>query len=79
MRWGDYISYHDNVSEVWVFTKNKWLTVTKKVEWHKPYGELPVPLPREGYRFDGWYTAAEGGTRIDSNSIVDERDLQYFL
>lgn len=68
---GDYISYHDNVSEVWVFTKNKWLTVTKKVEWHKPYGELPVPLPREGYRFDGWYTAAEGGTRIDSNSIVD--------
>lgn len=33
------------------------------------YGELPTPS-RNGYSFDGWYTASKGGTKITSNSIV---------
>ena len=36
---------------------------TKKVAWGKKYGELPVPT-REGFDFDGWYMAAEGGSQI---------------
>ncbi len=33
------------------------------------YGTLPNPT-REGYTFDGWYTAATGGTKITSNSKI---------
>jgi len=33
------------------------------------YGDLPTPS-RTNYTFDGWYTEAEGGTRITSTSIV---------
>ena len=33
------------------------------------YGKLPDAV-REGYLFDGWYTAAEGGIRITEKSLV---------
>ena len=33
------------------------------------YGELPLPV-REGYSFDGWYTAVDGGERVSANDIV---------
>lgn len=32
------------------------------------YGELPTPL-REGYDFDGWYTAPGGGSYISASSV----------
>ncbi len=32
------------------------------------YGELPTPAKREGYIFDGWYTAPEGGEYISSKT-----------
>ena len=34
------------------------------------YGDLPVPT-REGYTFDGWHTAVNGGMEITSDSIVN--------
>ena len=42
---------------------------TKNVNVGAAYGELCVPM-REGYRFDGWYTAIKGGTEITSSTIV---------
>ena len=33
------------------------------------YGTLPTPT-RDGYRFDGWYTAKTSGTKIDSTTKV---------
>ncbi|MBQ3184096.1 MAG: InlB B-repeat-containing protein [Clostridia bacterium] len=33
------------------------------------YGSMPTPV-RAGYTFDGWYTAASGGTKITSDSVV---------
>lgn len=33
------------------------------------YGELPI-VTRSGYVFDGWYTAASGGTRVSAETIV---------
>lgn len=33
------------------------------------YGSLPTPI-RTGYTFDGWYTAAKGGARITSDSVI---------
>ena len=33
------------------------------------YGELPTPT-RTGYTFAGWYTAAEGGSQVESTTTV---------
>lgn len=33
------------------------------------YGTLPTPI-RAGYRFDGWFTATEGGTQIQATTVV---------
>ena len=41
----------------------------KSVTYQSSYGELPKPI-RTGYVFDGWYTAAEGGTLVTSDTIV---------
>ena len=37
------------------------------------YGELPVATPRsEDYRFDGWFTAVEGGIRVTEATICEK-------
>ncbi len=41
----------------------------KTVQKTKEYGALPVPV-KGGTRFLGWYTAKEGGERIDQYTIV---------
>lgn len=45
-------------------------TKAKVVYPGETYGELPVPV-RSGFSFDGWYTAASGGTLITEKSTVD--------
>ena len=42
---------------------------SRKVEEGKAYGKLPTPT-RSGYAFDGWFTAEEGGSPIDEDSLV---------
>ena len=44
-------------------------TNTKAVNYNSAYGELPIPT-RSGYRFDGWYTSATGGTVVNNATIV---------
>ena len=39
------------------------------VTYNSTYGTLPTPT-REGYIFDGWYTAQTGGDKIESSTIV---------
>ncbi len=34
-----------------------------------PYGDLPTPT-REGYTFNGWFTADEGGDKVTSATVV---------
>lgn len=45
-------------------------TKAKDVYPGETYGELPVPV-RSGFSFDGWHTAASGGTLITEQSTVD--------
>lgn len=45
-------------------------TASKEVTYLQTYGTLPTPT-RDGHTFDGWYTAASGGTRITSSSTVN--------
>ena len=52
-------------------------TASKQVTQNQPYGELPVPT-RDGYQFGGWYTAKEGGVRIEAASRV-EADADHTL
>jgi len=42
----------------------------------QPYETLPTPT-REGYTFDGWYTAANGGSKVSENTIVDSSVTLY--
>ena len=45
-------------------------TVSKKVTYASTYGTLPTPI-RDGYEFNGWYTATSGGTKITKDSDVE--------
>ena len=44
-------------------------TPTKTVTYDATYGELPVPT-RNNYTFNGWFTAATGGTKVESTTKV---------
>lgn len=46
-------------------------TSSKKVTYDSTYGTLPTPS-KTGYRFDGWYTATTGGSKVTSSSKVAE-------
>ena len=45
-------------------------TTTKNVTYDETYGELPIPT-KENNIFVGWYTALEGGTKINENTKVN--------
>jgi uncharacterized repeat protein (TIGR02543 family) len=45
-------------------------TSTLWVTYGKTYNNLPTPT-RNGYTFDGWYTAQSGGTKITSSTTVN--------
>lgn len=42
---------------------------SKAVSCDSAYGDLPTPT-REGYFFEGWYTAANGSTKVTAATIV---------
>ena len=42
---------------------------TKNVYYGQQYGILPTPT-KEGFEFDGWYTAESGGEKITSETVL---------
>jgi uncharacterized repeat protein (TIGR02543 family) len=51
--------------------------VTFYARWTNPTaGELPTPS-RDGYTFDGWYTAAKGGDKVISSTTVTKAQTLY--
>ena len=42
---------------------------SKSVTYNSTYGTLPTPT-RTGYRFNGWYTAASGGSQVTDDTKV---------
>ena len=42
----------------------------------KTYGTLPTPT-RNGYKFDGWYTKASGGTKVTTSTKVTSSHTLY--
>lgn len=53
-------------------------TSYKQVKAGETYGNLPTPT-RNGYIFDGWYTAASGGTKVTSSTTVNLSSDQITL
>ena len=47
------------------------LTTAITVTNGSTYGTLPTPERVPGYTFDGWYTAASGGTKVTSSTTVN--------
>ena len=43
------------------------------VRFGAAYGTMPTPS-RPGYTFDGWYTAATGGTKAEASTVVNQGD-----
>ncbi len=51
----------------------KTSVASKQVKTTEAYGELPTPT-RDGYLFDGWFTAKEGGDKVDADTVVTAVD-----
>ena len=45
---------------------------SKFVQPDSPYGSLPTPT-RAGYRFDGWFTAIDGGEKVEETTVMSSR------
>ncbi|MBE6686879.1 MAG: hypothetical protein E7591_06565 [Ruminococcaceae bacterium] len=58
------VTFNKNASDATLTTTS--VTVT----YGKEYGTLPEPSRGDEYLFDGWFTQAEGGTRVTSTTIV---------
>ena len=41
-----------------------------QVTFGQPYGELPTPT-KAGFQFSGWYTAYDGGEKVESSDLVN--------
>ena len=50
-------------------------TEKKEVTYDSTYGTLPTPT-KTGYTFDGWFTAASGGSEITSDTTVTITESQ---
>ena len=50
---------------------------TRYVEENHAIGVLPT-ASRTGYEFDGWYTAASGGTKIDRTYVITSNGIHRF-
>ncbi len=45
---------------------------SKFVQPDSPYGSLPTPT-RADYRFDGWFTEKDGGTKVEESTVMSSR------
>ena len=46
-------------------------TANKRVRYKDAYGTLPTPT-RDYYKFNGWYTAASGGTQVTESTVLNQ-------
>lgn len=82
----DTISKDTTVYAHWTLDKDYTVTfnanggkvspATRVVKNGRQVGSLPTPT-RSGYYFDGWYTAASGGTKVDSSYLISKNTTLY--
>ena len=49
---------------------------SKEIEIGAAIGDLPTPT-RDGYTFDGWFTAAEGGEKVTTDTVFNGNTTIY--
>ena len=52
------------------------ITIPVEITEGQSYSTLPVPT-RTGYTFTGWYTAVEGGTKVESSTVPTGNTTLY--
>lgn len=52
-------------------------TKNKTIQQGKTYGDLPTPT-RTGYTFNGWYTAASGGSQVSSLTTMGNSNTTIY-
>ena len=50
---------------------------SKSLTYGSQYGTLPTPT-RTGYTFNGWYTAASGGTKVSSTTTIGAGNVTIY-
>lgn len=53
------------------------INTTKSVPYGKYYGTLPTPV-RTGYKFGGWYTQKNGGTKVSSTTRMEAQNVLLY-
>lgn len=54
-----------------------WAAESEKITRGSAPGSLPTPT-REGYAFEGWFTAAEGGEQITDKTVIDASTIRLY-
>ena len=49
---------------------------TESITYNCMVGELPESS-REGYEFNGWYTAKEGGIQVETSTVITDNVVFY--
>lgn len=52
-------------------------TASKSLTYGSAYGTLPTPT-RSGYKFNGWYTAASGGTKVSDTTTIGASNVTIY-
>ena len=61
------ITIHDPLYSGLDYSDSSTITVTQG----QAYGYLPGPTLPEGYNFNGWYTAKEGGQQVTETTVFN--------
>ncbi len=65
-----YAHYTTNTYTVSFNSQGGSSVASKSVAYGSTYGTLTTPT-RSGYNFDGWYTAASGGTKVTASTVMN--------
>lgn len=52
-------------------------TASKSLTYGSAYGTLPTPT-RSGYKFNGWYTASSGGTKVSDTTTIGASNVTIY-
>ena len=56
----------------------KSLKITDYHPYNVAIGELPT-VAKVGYNYDGWYTEATGGTKVNATDLMPDHDVTYYV
>lgn len=74
---GDYVGYDPSTMTVYVYESQAAYSANHKlVTSGNAIGTLPE-ITRDGYVFQGWYTAASGGTKVTSATTISSDTTLY--